>query len=144
MPTFSPATDQSDIELPEPGKYIVTCVDIVDAPDKGFGPGLKWVFKLIDPDSGTTIQSRDGGDFELWQFTSVKLSPKARARPFVEALLGRPLDVENREAPDTRHLINRSMIAMVVHERRDDGSDMARVTSCKPYVSPSTSTVATP
>lgn len=144
MPTFSPATDQSDIELPEPGRYILTCVDLADAPAKQFGPGLKWTFKLIDPDSGITIQSRDGGDYEMWQFTSIKLSPKSRARPFVEALLGRPLDAANREQPDARQLIGKSMLGLVIHERREDGTDKAVVTSCKPYVSPSTATVAAP
>ena len=133
MPVFAPATDQSEIELPEPGKYVVKCIAIEDAPDKGFGPGVKWVFQLIDPQSGITIQSNRGGDYELWQFTSVKMGPKARARPIIEALLGRPLDVANREVPDPRHLIGRSMIAMVIHEPRDDGSLKAVVTSCKPY-----------
>lgn len=144
MPTFSPATDQSDIELPEPGKYILTLLDLTDAPAKQFGPGLKWTYKMVDPESGVTIQSRDGGDYELWQFTSVKLSPKSRARPFVESLLGRPLDTANREQPDVRQLIGRSMLGIVIHERREDGSDKAVVTSCKPYVAPATSAVAAP
>lgn len=131
MPVFAPATDQSEIELPEPGRYIVKCVAIEDAPDKGFGPGVKWVFQLADPASGVTIQSNQGGDYELWQFTSVKMGPKAKARPIIEALLGRSLEV--REVPDARQLVGRSMIAMVIHERRDDGTDRAVVTSCKPY-----------
>ena len=130
-PMFAPATDQSEIELPEPGRYVVKCVAIENAPDKGFGPGVKWVFHLIDPASGVTTQSVQGGDYELWQFTSVKMGPKARARPIIEALLGRPLEL--REVPDPRHLVGRSMLAMVIHEKRDDGSDKATVTSCKPY-----------
>jgi hypothetical protein len=60
MPAFAPATDVSEVELPEPGKYVVKCVAIEDAPDKGFGPGVKWVFQLIDPVSGITIQSNRG------------------------------------------------------------------------------------
>ena len=133
MPVFAPATDQSEIELPEPGKYVVKCIAIEDAPDKGFGPGVKWVFHLLEPSSMTTIQSQYGGDYELWQFTSVKMGPKSKARPLIEALLGRPLDVDNREVPDPRQLIGRLMLAMVIHERRDDGSDKAVVTSCKPF-----------
>ena len=133
MPVFAPATDVSDVELPEPGKYIAKCVSIEDAPDKGFGPGVKWVFQLIDPASGTPIQSQYGGDYELWQFTSVKMGPKSKARPIIEALLGRPLDVANREVPDPRVLVGRSMVTLVIHEKRDDGTDKATVTSCKPY-----------
>ena len=144
MPAFAPATDVSEIELPEPGKYIVKCVAIEDAPDKGFGPGVKWVFQLIDPASGTTTQSQYGGDYELWQFTSVKMGPKSKARPIIEALLGRPLDVANREVPDPRQLIGRSMIAMVIHEKRDDGTDKATVTSCKPYTQNGAAAAPTP
>lgn len=133
MPMFAPATDVSDIELPQPGRYIVTCIDIEDAPDKGFGPGVKWVFKLIDPQSGTTIQSRNGGDYEMWQFTSIKMGPKSKARPIIEALLGRPLDTARREVPDSRLLIGRSMIAIVIYEKKEDGSDKAVVSTCQPY-----------
>lgn len=125
MPVFAPASDVSDVTLPEPGKYIVRCVDIEDVPDKGFGPGVKWVFELTDAHTGEVWQN------DLWQFTSIKMGPKAKARPIIEALLGRPLEV--REQPDARDLINRKMIAMVIHEPKEDGSQKAVVTSCKPY-----------
>lgn len=133
MPAFAPATDVSEIELPQPGRYIVKCVAIEDAPDKGFGPGVKWVFKLIDPQGGFTIQSNKGGDYELWQFTSTKMSPRSKARPIIEALLGRPLDVERREVPDARLLVGRSMMAVVIYEKKEDGSDKAVVSTCQPY-----------
>lgn len=133
MPMFAPATDQAEIELPQPGRYIIKCVAIEDAPDKGFGPGVKWVFKLIDPQSGVTIQSRNGGDYELWQFTSTKMSPRSKARPIIEALLARPLDTERREVPDARLLVGRSMLGMVIYEKRDDGSDKAVVSTLQPY-----------
>lgn len=125
MPLFAPASDQADVQLPEPGKYIVTCIDIEDAPDKGFGPGVKWVFRLEDFNTGAVWDS------DLWQFTSIKMGPKAKARPIIEALLGRPLQV--REQPDSRDLLNRKMVAMVIHEPKDDGSQRAVVTSCKPF-----------
>lgn len=125
MPVFDPASDTVDVTLPEPGKYIVRCIDIEDAPDKGFGPGVKWIFELTDAHTGEVWQN------DLWQFTSIKMGPKAKARPIIEALLGRPLEV--REQPDARDLINRKMIAMVIHEPKEDGSQKAVVTSCKPF-----------
>lgn len=128
MPVFAPATDQSDVILPEPGKYYVTCTAIEDAPDKGFGPGVKWVFLLEDFNTGEIWNS------DLWQFTSLKMGPKAKARPIIEALMGRPL--EPREVPDSRLLIDKKMIAMVIHEMRDDGTLKATVTSCKPFEAP--------
>lgn len=124
MPMFAPATDQTEVNLPEPGKYIVTCINIEDAPDKGFGPGVKWVFRLEDFNTGEVWDS------DLWQFTSIKMGPKAKARPIIEGLLGRALEVH--EVPNADHLIGRKMIAMVIHEPRDDGSLRAVVTSCKP------------
>lgn len=125
MPVFAPATDQSEIVLPEPDRYLVKCLAIEDAPDKGFGPGVKWVFELTHAATGERLPN------ELWQFTSIKMGPKSKARPIIEALLGRPL--ENREVPDPDKLIGRTMVAMVIHEKRDDGTDKAVVSSCKPY-----------
>jgi hypothetical protein len=136
MSLFAPATDVAEVELPEPGKYIVKCVGIEDAPDRGFGPGVKWIFHLTDPVSGVTMQSKYGDTYSLWQFTSTKMSPRSRARMFIEALLGRPLDAAKREVPDPRDLIGRSMEAVVIHERRDDGSTKATVTSCRPVAPP--------
>lgn len=136
MPVFAPATDVSEVNLPEPGKYIVECIDIEDAPDKGFGPGVKWIFSLTDAQTGVQYDS------DLWQFTSTKMGPKAKARPIIEGLLGRPLEV--REVPDSRELIGRKMVAMVIHEPRDDGSLKATVTSCKPYVEQGATPAAAP
>lgn len=130
MPVFAPATDQTDVVLPEPGKYYVTCTAIEDAPDKGFGPGVKWVFMLEDFNTGEVWTN------DLWQFTSTKMGPKAKARPIIEALLGRPL--QTREIPDSRELLDKKMIAMVIHEPRDDGTMKAVVTSCKPFEAPAT------
>jgi hypothetical protein len=140
---FAPATEQADIELPQPGRYIVKCVDIQDAPDKGYGPGVKWVFQLIDPPTGLVVQSREGTDYEMWQFTSTKMSPRSNARPIIEAVLGRPLDTANREVPDSRLLIGRSMIAVVIYEKKEDGSDKAVVSTCQPYNPPGAAPVAT-
>lgn len=144
MPTFNAATDAPEYVLPEPGAYIATCIEILDAPDKGFGPGVKWVFHLMDPHSGVTLHNADDEPEECWQFTSVKMSPKARARPFVEALLGRPVNVDGREVPDIRQLIGRSMFTILIHEPRDDGSQTVRLTSCKPYAPPATAAVTAP
>jgi hypothetical protein len=61
------------------------------------------------------------------------MGPKSKARPIIEALYGRPLDTSAREVPDGRYMLNRSMLAMVVYETKDDGSDRAVLTMCKPY-----------
>jgi hypothetical protein len=130
-PVFAPASDQTEYELPEPNRYIAVCLDIEDAPDKGFGAGVKWVFQLIDPNTNQPVKNSKGYDFTLWQWTSTKMGPKARARPIIEALLGRSL--ENGEVPDSRLLLNKGMICLVAHEPTQNGGVVARVTSCKPY-----------
>jgi hypothetical protein len=144
MPTFAPASDQAEFTPPEPGRYIATCTDIKDAPPKAFGAGVQWSFTLTDPQTGVTLQNADGEDLDFWQFTSTKMSPKSRARPLVEALLGRTLDVANREVPDVRLLIGRSMLTILIHEPGEDGTPRARLTSCTPYTPPSTPAVAAP
>jgi len=144
MPTFSPASNQAEFVPPEPGWYIATCTAIEDAPPKQFGPGVKWIFTLADPQTGVVFQDAEGKDLEVWQYTSVKMSPKARARPLVEALYGRPLDVDSREVPDARQLIGKSMLTLLTHENGDDGSPRARLTSCRPYMPPSAAAVAAP
>jgi hypothetical protein len=131
MPMFAPATDKAEYELPEPNRYIAVCLGIEDAPDKGYGPGVKWVFQLIDPMTNLPIKDSQGRDFQLWQFTSVSMGRKARARPIIEALMGREL-VEG-EVPDSRLLLNKGMICLVAHEKDEKGNLRARVTSCSPY-----------
>jgi len=144
MPVFDGASDQPEYTPPEVGRYIATLKELKDAPDRGWGIGAQWVFTLAELMSGVTLVDADGKDEELWQFTSTKMSPKARARPFVEALLGRPLDIANREAPDPRLLVGKSMLCVLIHEKADDGSVRARLTSCTPYVPSTTTPVAAP
>jgi hypothetical protein len=131
MPMFAPATDKSEYELPDPDRYIAVCVGIEDAPDKGFGPGVKWQFQLINPQTNLNVADSQGRDFILWQFTSTKMGPKSRARPIIEALLGREL--VNGEVPDSRHLFNKGMVCLVAHEKNEAGIVQAKVTSCAPY-----------
>jgi hypothetical protein len=143
MPMFAPATDKAEYELPEPDRYIAVCVGIEDAPDKGFGPGVKWQFQLIDPRTNLPVRDSQGRDFILWQFTSTKMGPKSRCRPIIEALLGREL--LNGEVPDSRELLNKGMICLVAHEKAEDGTIRARVTSCTPYnPAPDAAKVAAP
>lgn len=143
MSIFSPATNQTSVDLPEPGRYTFRCVSIEEAPDKGYGPGVLWKFTLTDP-AGVTLATPSGDEYELWQFTSQKLSPGARARQYADALLGRPL--AEGETPNPRDLVGREMVGVLIHEpnKADPLRVTGRVTSVKATTGAPSATAAAP
>jgi hypothetical protein len=118
-----------DIDAPlEEGTYILTVVDIADGEANQFGDSLKWIFHVANPASPEEpILGTDGKPYEYWQFSSPKMTPRAKARRWVEALLGRPLDAGTR--PNPTALLGRRMVATVVHEEDDEGNLRARIPS---------------
>lgn len=89
-------------EAIEPGRYIVKLVRFEQTSHAEYGPGIKWVFHVANPatDPPTLIYQQDGTPYEFFQITSPKLGPKSKkARPWLEALLGRPI-VEGQDTGD--------------------------------------------
>lgn len=85
---MAPLKDANDFEALERGSYLLQLQRIEDADPGQFGPRLKWVFLVWKKD--TREQVMDGDQpYEFWQFTSEKMTPRATARSYVEALLGR-------------------------------------------------------
>lgn len=80
-------------EAVEAGRYVVKCVRLEAVNHAEYGPGIKWVFNLANPltDPPTPIYQADGTLYELWQTTSTKVTPRSKARPWLETLLGRPI-----------------------------------------------------
>ena len=126
---FSVATNQTGF-LPDEGKYTVECLRIEEAPDNGFGVGVRWVLALYD---GSERVKNDGGyDYEFWQTTSPNMGPKARARQYVEAFLGRPLEEGERINPND--LPGKKLVGMIIHEdsKTKVGVQNAKLVSVKP------------
>ncbi len=120
---FAVATNQSGF-LPDEGKYTVECSAIEEAPDNGYGPGVRWVLALYEGDRQATS--------DFWQTTSPNMGPKARARQYVEAFLGRPLEEGERINPND--LIGKRCTGMVIHEPSKTKADemVAKLVSVKP------------
>lgn len=120
---FAVATNQSGF-LPDEGKYTVECTAIEEAPDNGYGPGVRWVLALYEGDRQATS--------DFWQTTSPSMGPKARARQYVEAFLGRPLEEGERVNPND--LIGKRCSGMVIHEPSKTKADqmVAKLVSVKP------------
>jgi len=120
---FAVATNQSGF-LPDEGKYTVECTAIEEAPDNGYGPGVRWVLALYEGDRQVTS--------DYWQTTSPNMGPKARARQYVEAFLGRPLEEGERVNPND--LIGKRCSGMVIHEPSKTKADqmVAKLVSVKP------------
>lgn len=108
---FAVATNQTGF-LPDEGKYTVECLRIEEAPDNGFGVGVRWILALYE--NNERVLQGNGEPLEFWQTTSPNMGPKARARAYVEAFLGRPLGEGERINPDD--LPGKKCSGMVIHE----------------------------
>lgn len=126
---FAVATNQTGF-LPDEGKYTVECLRIEEAPDNGFGVGVRWVLALYEGDQ--RVKNDGGYDYEFWQTTSPNMGPKARARQYVEAFLGRPLEEGERINPND--LPGLRCTGMVIHEESKTkvGVMNAKLVSVKP------------
>jgi hypothetical protein len=129
---FSVATNQTGF-LPDEGKYTVECLRIEEAPDNGFGVGVRWVLALFE--GSERVKNDSGYDYEFWQTTSPNMGPKARARQYVEAFLGRALDEGERINPDD--LPGKKCTGMIIHEdsKTKVGVQNAKLVSVKPLSS---------
>lgn len=126
---FATVTNQTGF-LPDEGKYTVECLRIEEAPDNGFGVGVRWVLALYE--NGERKMQGNGEPLEFWQTTSPNMGPKARARQYVEAFLGRPLAEGERINPND--LPGKQCSGMVIHEesKTKPGVQNAKLVSVKP------------
>lgn len=133
---FAPATVGGGF-LPEEGKYTVECVRIEEAPDNGYGPGIRWVLALYK--NGQRVALGDQADGEFWQTTGMSMGPAARARQYAEAFLGRQLETGERVNPND--LLGKRLMGMVIHEAsKSDATRMvAKLVSVKPLANGATS-----
>ncbi len=125
--SFAAATSGEGPRL-EPGQYVltVTSIEPAEGGNQAFGPSVKWTFAVADVATPDDLKADDnGGDYEFWAFTSIKMSPQARARQWTEALVGRQL--ADGEKIDPSSLIGKRMQALVIHEEGDNGMVRAKV-----------------
>jgi hypothetical protein len=102
-----------DYELAPEGPQLSTCVSIIamGTQDTNYGPKgqVNFGFETQETDSG-------GHPYMLRTTLTVSLSPKSKARPIIEALLGRPLDDQEEQGGfDDRDLLGRICVLDVEH-----------------------------
>ena len=126
----------------EDGKYIVKVARLEQTPASQahpeWGAGIKWYFHVADAATpGQPKYGPEGDLFELWQFTSAKLTPRARARGWVEALLNRQLTPQDTGEAISREVVGKKAVIMIGPKRRDDGTiQYGAILSMSPYTEP--------
>jgi hypothetical protein len=110
-----PSSGGMDID---PGRYIVKVVRLEPGKDGEFGPTIRWVFNLATPDTKLVISAPSGEPYELFQFTSVKVGQKSTSRPWIEALLDRPLNDGESGSELARAVIGKKAVALIGQNER--------------------------
>lgn len=140
---FAPASNQDSTIVPE-GRWTLDLKRIEAAPPSTFSddksPRAKWVFHLF----AETVENMAKGDqfyfngepYELFRHTSLKNSPRAYARKYAEALLGRPL--AEGETPVKSDLIGRRMSAAITYDAGtiDPNTQVLNLSSLRPVATP--------
>ena len=99
----------------EPGRYLVRVERLEPTEHAEFGPGLRWVLTLdsLATQPPTPLYQTDGTRFELWQTTSRKLTPRAKARRWLEAFLDRDLQERESGAELAQAVLGRRGVALI-------------------------------
>lgn len=122
---FDPATTGEGAIVPE-ARYTLELIGMEKAPPSDFnpeaGPRVKWIFAIYTA-AGERFEF-NGGPYEFYRHTSKKNSPRAHARQYAEALLGRPL--QEGETPPIREMMGCRMSALISYD--DNPNDPSRQT----------------
>lgn len=119
----------------EDGTYVLTLVRI--EPTEGqFGAGFKWVFNMVSHPDGERVLAPNttDEDYEMFAFSSRKLTPRTKAYPWLAALLGRALEIGESGAALARAALGKSMVSYVGIPT-DGKSDRQQILTAKPVPS---------
>jgi hypothetical protein len=136
---FAPASNQDSTIVPE-GRWRLELQRIEAAPPSTFSddtsPRAKWVFHLY----AEMVENMEKGEqfyfngepYELFRHTSLKNSPRAYARKYAEALLGRALT--EGEIPSKASLLGKSMSAVISYDAGtiDPNTQVLNLSSLRP------------
>jgi hypothetical protein len=119
----------------DPGTYVATLLNIEPYKHDQYGPGLTWKFALspdlANPDDFIVNETNEEEISELWSITSTRMSPTAKARKYVEALLARKLNIgEDIELEDLK---DKRMTVQVTTSEGNDGKMYAKIAGQSPY-----------
>lgn len=126
---LQPATSGDGATVPE-GRFTLHLTRLEKAPPSSFnpeaGPRIKWVFNLYAENVETMERGSlfyfNGDPYEFWRTTSRANTPRAYARQYAEALMGRKM--EERESPNLGSLVGLKMSALISYD--PDANDPTR------------------
>lgn len=116
MPLELTVTAGSDAFLHEPDEWLPgQVVNIQEAEDRGFGPGLKWIIELDEDEAGD----------ETWAFCSQSLSPRSKLYGWLKAL---GADLDNGAVVDLEQYVGKRVDVMFERYQGTaaDGSDVEK------------------
>lgn len=110
-------------ETIEPGRYGVKLIrfeddgvsSYADPNDANPAHRIRWVFHLYPTGSNTPLVDADGREYEHFEWTSSRTGPKSSARPWIEALLGRPMQPGDGGQELTEKLVGGKAWALLDH-----------------------------
>lgn len=121
-----------------PGNYLATLVKLEPAEQKNeaWGPQIQWTFHLApaeERDPEAVIVMEDGETpASFWQFSSTKMTPKAKGRQWAEAFLGRALN--DGEDLDPSQIVGKVCLVTLVEEKSEtDGKVRAKIAGIQSY-----------
>jgi hypothetical protein len=146
---FPAATNEDSNIVPE-GRWTLELLGIEDAPPSQFRPEdgrrFKWNFALYDG-PGLAPGQRfvfNNEPYIFYRHTSKKNSPRATARKYAEALIGKKFD--DGYVPTVRDMVGRRMSGVVAYEisEFDSSQTVLKLLSLKSAGSPATTAQAAP
>jgi len=125
--SFKDPSDSNFPEIPD-GQYRIKCVRIEDGEDGQYGPRMRWVFLLQNAQTEEVISWDDGSPFEWFQNTGTSTGKKSKARPWIEAFIGREITSEDTGAGLANAVIGKYALAMIA----ENANGYSEIVSIKP------------
>lgn len=116
---------KAEFETIPTGEYLAQVTDI-EAEEGNFGPQFKFVFEILKP------KAHEGRVKLGWCSQKLTTGSKtSKMWKWVEAIFNRP--IQPNEQIDTDDLIGRKVVLVLVAEQGDNGDEISKITSLKPY-----------
>jgi hypothetical protein len=110
--------DSTYVEI-EDGRYIVKLVQLEEMPPNeahpDWGASIRWYLNVATyPEQRVLMDPTSKLPLEFWQYTGTSMSPKSKARPWVEAFLGRALiDGQDKGDDITAAVVGCKAVALI-------------------------------
>ena len=115
----------------EAGPCVLKLIALEDGDPGAYGDTIKWIFTVAV--AGEVLLDDDGDPHEFWQWSSTKMSPRAKAPKWLGALLGRKIVFDEDEdgwQPTTElveEAIGKTANGMIVEEVGDSGETFTKL-----------------